>query len=404
MNLLPNDIQQDIKRIDKISAVPVILEMICRTTHMGFAAVARVTDSYWVACSVRDEIDFGLKPGGELKLETTICDEIRQSGTGVIIDHVAGDENFCDHHTPAMYGFQSYISMPIIRRDGSFFGTLCAIDPKPARLNNPEVINIFRLYCDLIAFHLEAVEQLECTEQQLKDEHALAELREQFIAVLGHDLKTPIGAIVNSAQLLNTLNPDETSVRIADMIVESSFRMNALVDNILDFARGRMGGGIQLTLIEEPEAQIFLEHIISESQALRPDATIETRFETKHPVLLDRRRVSQLFSNLLSNALNYGKAGHPVIVAVLSGPDVFSLDVTNVGEKISDKAMPLLFQPFSRGKVHPGKDGLGLGLYIASVIAKAHGGELTVTSTDEQTTFSFRMPTGYTNGSQKSEV
>jgi GAF domain-containing protein len=123
---------------------------------MGFAAIARVTDDKWIACSVRDEINFGLKPGDELKLETTICNEIRQSGNPVIIDDVKNDEIFAHHHTPALYGFQSYISMPIIRQDGAFFGTLCAIDPNPNKLNNPEIIGLFKLFADLISCHLNA--------------------------------------------------------------------------------------------------------------------------------------------------------------------------------------------------------------------------------------------------------
>jgi GAF domain-containing protein len=119
----------DIVSVSRIDAVASILEVVCRTTGMGFAAVARVTEEHWVACAVRDEIAFGLLPGGELSVKTTICDEIRASGKAVVIDHVAKDEKFQFHHTPAMYGFQSYISMPIFLPGGSFFGTLCAIDP-----------------------------------------------------------------------------------------------------------------------------------------------------------------------------------------------------------------------------------------------------------------------------------
>ena len=161
------EIQSDVEAINNISIVPKLLEVICRTTGMGFAAVARVTDEKWIACSVRDEIAFGLEPGGELQLETTICNEIRQNGNAVIIDHVAEDERFACHHTPAMYGFQSYISMPIIRKDGTFFGTLCAIDPKPAKLNTPEVIGMFTLFSDLISFHLQAVNSLSETKTEL---------------------------------------------------------------------------------------------------------------------------------------------------------------------------------------------------------------------------------------------
>jgi GAF domain-containing protein len=92
-----------------------------------------------------------------------------------------------------MYGFQSYISVPIRRADGSFFGTLCAIDPKPAKLNTPETVGMFRLFADLIGFHLDAVDQLASSEAALLDERQTAELREQFIAVLGPRLAQSSG-------------------------------------------------------------------------------------------------------------------------------------------------------------------------------------------------------------------
>ena len=82
---------------------------------------------------MRDEIAFGLEPGGELEVETTICHEIRQSREAGGHRPRREDAVYCGHHTPALYGFQSYISMPIFSPDGSFFGTLCAIDPQPAR-------------------------------------------------------------------------------------------------------------------------------------------------------------------------------------------------------------------------------------------------------------------------------
>jgi len=112
----------DLAVVARIDAVPTILEVVCRVTGMGFSAIARVTEDRWIACAVRDEINFGLAPGGELQIGTTICNEIRQSGQLVVIDHVAEDEVFRDHPTPCMYGFQSYISVPIRRPGGQFFG------------------------------------------------------------------------------------------------------------------------------------------------------------------------------------------------------------------------------------------------------------------------------------------
>jgi signal transduction histidine kinase len=386
------DIQADIDAIGSIPVIATILEVICLTTGMGFAAVARVTDTQWIACSVRDEIQFVLKPGGELKLETTICHEIRQNGEGVIIDHVDEDTNFCNHHTPAMYGFQSYISIPIKRQDGSFFGTLCAIDPKPARLNNPQIIGMFNSYVQLISFHLNAIEQLASIETKLLEERRTAELREQFIAILGHDLRNPAGAILNSAQLLMRMKLDERATRVANIIQDSSYRIKGLIENIMDFASGRLGGGIVLNLHDHEPIKDTLQQVITELQVIWPDRVIESQFTLTEPVICDNKRIAQLFSNLLSNALAHGRADTVVKVDVASGDGKFRLSVTNEGKKIPAVAMERLFQPFSRGEVKPGKQGLGLGLYIASEIAIAHGGNLAVISTSEETVFTLIVP------------
>ena len=180
---------------------------------MGFAAVARVTGERWIACRVLDHINFGLQPGGELKVETTICHEIRESREPVVINHVAEDEAYCGHPTPAMYGFQSYISMPIIRRNGEFFGTLCAIDPARASQESRDD-GMFRLFAELIAAHLDANDELSKTKIALTDERKMSELRDQFIAVLGHDLRNPVASINSGANLLLRADLDAKSRNI----------------------------------------------------------------------------------------------------------------------------------------------------------------------------------------------
>jgi len=386
-----SSISADIEAVNKIPIVPKLLEVICRTTGMGFAAIARVTEDKWVTCSVRDEILFGLTPGAELKLETTICHEIRQNGQAVVIDHVAQDPNFVHHHTPLMYGFQSYISIPIIRQDGTFFGTLCAIDPKPAKLNNIEVIGMFTLFADLISFHLNSIEQLQISESKLEEERKTAELREQFIAILGHDLRNPVGAVANVGQLLLRMPLDERTRRLANIIQDSSYRMKLLIDNILDFARGRLGDGITLNYSDEPMGKL-LNQVVDELSVVYPDRAIDTEITINEQVNADGHRIAQLFSNLLGNALTHGKKDAPIKITASCTNDEFVLVVCNYGKKIPAAAMERLFQPFSRGEVKPGQQGLGLGLYIASEIARSHGGTLSVESTDVQTSFTFRMP------------
>ena len=238
---MDTDFAADIDAVQRIDAVPRILEVICRSTGMGFAAVARVTEGRWICCAVRDEISFGLQPGGELQVETTICHEIRQSQQAVVIDHVAEDQVYCGHPTPAMYGFQSYISVPIVLTDGTFFGTLCAIDPRPARLNNPETVGTFKLFAELIATHLNALDRLEASEAMLLSERQASELREQFIAVLGHDLRNPLAAIASGVRLIAKAKSPEETLAFAGLMQKSVQRMSQLIDNVLDFARGPVG-------------------------------------------------------------------------------------------------------------------------------------------------------------------
>jgi signal transduction histidine kinase len=383
---------QDLAAVARIPSVPKILEVVCRSTGMGFAAVARVTEERWIACAVRDEIAFGLQPGGELAVKTTICDEIRGSGQPVIIDHVAEDAEFCGHPTPAMYGFQSYISMPIHLPDGRFFGTLCAIDPRPARLKTPETIGMFRLFAELIAVHLDTLERLEISETALLDERRSSELREQFIAVLGHDLRSPLGAIDAGARVLDLLPLGEKATPVVALIRRSAARMAGLIDDVLDFARGRLGGGLSLTRSADTGIAAVLEQVLAEQRSAWPHRLLQAELSLRHPVNGDGQRLAQLFSNLLANALLHGDPTGPVRVYARTGDDGFELTVANHGTPIAPETQARLFQPFSRASARTGQQGLGLGLYIAAEIARAHGGLLEVESSPEETRFTFRMP------------
>jgi signal transduction histidine kinase len=387
---MAQDFQADVENVGRIAAMPTILDIVCRTTGMGFAAVARVTEERWIACSVLDEIDFGLTPGGELKVETTICHEIRQSLMPVAIDHVAEDPAWSGHPCPALYGFQSYISVPILLEDGSIFGTLCAIDPRPARVKTPEVIGTFKLFAELIAKHLDAARKLTATESALSEERAIAELREQFLAVLGHDLRSPMRAINCFSELMMQSPLDEEARNMAQTIRASAIRMQALIDNLLDLARCRLGDGIGLSRDARGPLEPLLWGVIAELCAPLPGRVVSAWFALTEPIDCDRSRLAQIFSNLLSNALTYGSEDQPVRVSAVTSGGKFELSVSNAGDPIPVAALENLFQPFHRGTMR-NREGLGLGLYIAHQIAKAHGGSLDVTSTNEETRFTFRM-------------
>lgn len=357
---------------------------------MGFTAVARVTEDRWITCASRDELAFGLKPGDELKVESTICHEIRQSREPVIIDDVDKDAVYCSHHTPAQYGFKSYISMPIILADGSFFGTLCAIDPKPRTLDTPEVVGMFKLFAELISFHLDAADRIEASEVRLASEQKSAELREQFIAVLGHDLRNPLASIAGGLRLLRKKVDDEGAGWINLMQVSVN-RMSGLIDNVMDFARARLGEGVQLN----PRTELLEPHIkqiVAEFENAQPSRLITSVVNVPEKVRIDTGRLGQLLSNLLGNAVAYGDPDKPIRVVARTTVNGFEISVANSGPPIPEEAMPLLFTAFHRGKVQPNEKGLGLGLYISQEIARAHGGEIRVASTATETIFTAEFP------------
>lgn len=358
---------------------------------MGFAAVARVTEDRWIACSVLDEIDFGLKPGGELKVETTICNEIRGHLETVAIDHVSEDDAYCGHPTPALYGFQSYISTPIVLANGDFFGTLCAIDPKPARVNNSQTIGTLKLFAELIARHIDAARQLASSEAKLTDEKASAELRELFIAVLGHDLRNPLASIQAGTKRIARFSDNEQVRMTVALMQKSVDRMANLIENVMDFARGRLGDGIHLRRSSDAPLEPVLTQVIEELRVSWPERRIDAEFQLTRIIDCDRDRLGQLFSNLLGNALTHGAEGSTVRVYAADEGDEFVLWIANPGRPIPEDRMAQLFKPFSHDS-GSSKQGLGLGLYIASEIAAAHGGELSVTSTSEETRFVLRMP------------
>jgi phosphoserine phosphatase RsbU/P len=225
-------------------------------------------------------------------------------------------------------------------------------------------------------------------------ERETAELREQFIAVLGHDLRNPLAAISAGARILQRSGAlqDDKELRVLDMMNTTVTRMSGLIDNILDFARGRLGDGITLSRDANRPLQPVLEQVVDELRTASPDRSIETSFAITEPVNCDRSRVGQLVSNLIGNALTHGAAYQAVRVGAKTEDGVFELWVANAGEPIPAIAMGKLFEPFFRGDIRSSRQGLGLGLHIASQIAQAHGGRIDVTSTPDETRFVFRMP------------
>lgn len=141
----------DIDRDHDDEAIQRVLAEVASLTGMGFVAVAQIAGTRWIACQILDQIDFGVSPGDELRVSTTICNDIRESGNAVVISDASSESQWNTHPAPSLYGFRSYASVPIILRDGSFYGTLCALDSQPRLLTAPGVIPALQAFAVRVA-------------------------------------------------------------------------------------------------------------------------------------------------------------------------------------------------------------------------------------------------------------
>ena len=228
-------------------------------------------------------------------------------------------------------------------------------------------------------------------EAQVTAHEKAALLRDQFMAVLGHDIRNPLAALAAGVRLLDRREQlSEEGLSVIREMNGSLDRASALVNDLLDLARGSLGGGF-IVGRENGALTPVLEQVVAEIRQIAPDRRIESRIAIDDPVYCDRGRIGQLASNLLANALTHGAVNEPVRFEAETRGGWFQLSVANGGKPIPKEVRDQLFQPFFRGANRPSQNGLGLGLYIASEIAKAHEGKLEVSSTDELTRFTFVM-------------
>lgn len=384
-------IAADVQTVQSIPEVPTIMRVIAETTGMRWIGVTRVTPELCTMCAVHDDLDMGFGAGDVIPLANTLCDRVRQSHADLIITDVSTDPVYSNHDVPRRFGFQSYFSIPVFRRDGSFFGTLCGLDPAPRALSTGATIDTIKLFAQMLSGQIDAELRVEESRAALAVEREAAELRELFIAVLGHDLRTPLSSMMTGAEVIGMLSTDERITDLAARIVRSGRRIADLVDDLTDFARGKIGDGLAANRSLDPDLGSALLHVVEELRGAHPTSRIDAHIAIDRPVYCNSARIAQLLSNLLQNAVVHGSAAQPIMVSAQTSGAALVITVANGGAPIPADQRDRLFQPFCRGRATAGGTGLGLGLYIAAQIAQAHGGRLAVESDADCTVFTFTL-------------
>lgn len=251
---------------------------------------------------------------------------------------------------------------------------------------------------DMIRFN-EAIDQAQ-TESMARYAKMLREAQNLFLAILGHDVRTPLGAISMGAQvLLQDQSLPSKALKVGLRIFNSSKRMDAIVRDLLDFSTTHLGDGIPVdpTTVDLEE---ICKGVVEEARTFHPDRKIEMVNEGDLTGAWDGQRMAQAFSNLISNAVQHGKPDSAIKVMLCGLPDEVIYEVRNDADVIPPAKLRTLFDPVKRFAIRPASErvasraqNLGLGLYVVKQIVAAHQGQVVVTSSeDEGVVFSARLP------------
>jgi signal transduction histidine kinase len=293
---------------------------------------------------------------------------------------------------PLPPGTLAAYAVPLLGARGDALGVACFASRSAQELTEEERL-LALVACERAARWLERAR----LEAELAREHDLAAhtafFRDQVLAIVGHDLRNPLGAIVMSAALLQRRGGlTGWQGRTVDRVRASAARMGRIINDLLSYTRTRLGGGIPIARRSCDLAQVASK-VVEELRAAHPEATVDVAVAGELGGDWDPDRLEQVVSNLVSNAIDHGEEGQAVKVELRRDAEGVALEVRNRGE-MPPAVLEHAFEAFHRAPEGTGKkaSGLGLGLYIAREIVRRHGGEITVDSASGETRISMRLP------------
>jgi sigma-B regulation protein RsbU (phosphoserine phosphatase) len=356
---------------------------------MPTVLLTHVNQGSWSPWAVHDGGSFGLEAGRQIDATHTLCEVVCRSDMPLALDDARRDVRFSEHPASTTFGVAAYVGVPFRLPNGSVLGTLCALDRVP-HVGLEEVLPLYRLFARLLAHEFQLVDVARTSLAALHTETETAFSRERFLAAVVHDLRTPLAAIEISAQLLRRQLGKQETGRGFERILDAASRMSRLIDDLLDFSRGRLGAGIPIARRPIDDTPHFLKAILEEVATAHPERHMHWDVQLEDPrASWDVDRIAQCLDNILTNACVHGAASTPVSVVVRGVNSEVTIDVVNFGE-LSAIERTSLFEPFHGPRVV--RRGLGLGLFIADQIVRSHGGRIEVESVHGETRTRIHLP------------
>jgi signal transduction histidine kinase len=374
--------------VSQSESIATLLLLASEIAGSNVALLARLTDDAWTVCAAQVS-PAGVSEDCRLPRGRPVRLGFGPMGAPISINLSAEPSS----ETLTASSIVCGVSAPVILRNGRCFGVLCALDPISLDRADERIGSKFKCLASVIASQIDQLMQRDRQKTAFLDERAAGLLREQFIAILGHDLRNPLQAIFASSDLLVRRLEQPALAHLAARIKTNARRMSSLIDDVLDFARAKLGGGIGVELTEIEDISEGLTTVVQELQDGQTDCEIISNFHVTRSVRCDLGRIQQVASNLLGNALTHGQPQSPIKIEARTDVDDLVIEVWNSGEPIPAESLSKIFEPFWRHSVSASRNGLGLGLHICSEIVRAHHGSISVTSTRESgTQFTARLP------------
>lgn len=383
----PSSTVESIELMASLDSVAALLRVVCDVSGLGVATVAEVTEQRWIACAVEDRIAFGLRPGAELDLESTLCNHVRSSHDAVIISDVTRNPTYCDHPAPSLYGWKSYLSVPVFRPNGTFFGTLCAFDPQPRPLlEQRSVIDTLDGFARLLGELLAREEQRREESPGARVDRDLTPLHDQLLVLLEEDLQRPLQAL--AAQ---DLRADASQMRHWHTEAQRLAERSGVA---ADFVRARLGHGLPLkpALVDGFNEQLL--GLFATLQTRFPGQTLSSKLPALPAALrLDLPRVLQALDAVLEQVASRNPSGGNLLLRGAIKDRCYSLIVESSTAVVEPGTLSQLFQPaLTRADLaQPAR--LDLGLYLAQEIARGHGGSLIARLEAGHLRFLLTLPT-----------
>jgi K+-sensing histidine kinase KdpD len=287
-----------------------------------------------------------------------------------------------------------HLTLPVIGLD-RVIGVF-RVEPAADVTYDADHVGLVSIVCAQLGGYLTGLSLREDQARRLHDLQSAHDFQRLLVGVVGHDLRNPLSVILAGASVLqHTAAGPETQLDVARRITKNVRRAARIIDDLLDLTQIQLAGGLQLRR-STIDLREMAEEIAADTQLAHPNRVVRVESSADHVhVKCDPDRMSQVITNLVTNAVRYAADGTPVRIRLAVEGDDAVVRVENHGPTIPPDLLPHIFDPFKRGPRRTGQGpnhGLGLGLYIVAEIVRSHGGRIVAESADENTTFTVSLP------------